>query len=339
VLNSEDQRWVLSPADVGSALDVTEADGAVQVSLNQDRLKERLGGMYDDLTVKPVEAGYEVNGTRISVTPSQTGKSIEEDELMQAIEQGVFEGQREYRVPVVTADPELTTAEAEALMPTDLLGSYRTSYAIVPDDTGDRKENLEIASNAVNGALVAPGEVFSMNDHVMGLDYNSTKVIIDGAETKADGGGLCQVTSTLYNAVNFAGLDVVERYPHYSQLPYIRPGMDATVWFGDGYGNGELDMKFRNTTDGYVLIRQYVANDGYIYADVYGKPNGTKVQMRSRPVYMGDDYSKWVTYQKVTQEGQVLFDGELHTDVYNPLIDDKGKVIKPSEVYVPPVRP
>ena len=98
-----------------------------------------------------------------------------------------------------------------------------------------------------------------MNDHVMGLDYNSTKVIIEGQEAKADGGGLCQVTSTLYMAANFAGLDVVERYPHNAQLPYIRPGLDATVWFGDGYGNGELDMKFENTTDGYLLIQQYVS--------------------------------------------------------------------------------
>lgn len=337
VLNSEDQRWVLSPADVGSALDVTTADGEVKVSLNRDRVKERLESMYADLTVEPVEAGYEVKGNRISVTPSQTGKSIEEDKLMQAIEQGIFEGQREYQVPVVTADPELATAEAEALMPTDLLGSYRTNYAIVPDN-GDRKENLEIASKAVNGTLVAPEEIFSMNEHVMGLDYNATKVIIDGAETKADGGGLCQVTSTLYNAANFAGLDVVERYPHHSQLPYIRPGMDATVWFGDGYGNGELDMKFRNTTDGYLLLRQYVDDDGYIYADVYGRPNGMKVQMSSKPVYMGADYSKWVTYQKVTKNGQVVRSGRLHTDVYNPLVDYKGKVIKPSEVYVPPVR-
>ncbi len=339
VLNAEDQRWTLSPADVGSALNIATVDGDVRVSLDRELLKERMSHIYSELTVEPVEAGYEIDGNRISVTPSQTGKSIEEAKLMEDIERGIFEGELNYQVPVAAADPELTTAEAEALMPTDLLGSYRTDYSIVPDDDGERKENLEIASNAINGTLVAPGEVFSANEILMGLDYKATKVIIDGAETKADGGGLCQVTSTLYMAANFAGLDVVERHPHYSQLPYIRPGMDATVWFGDGYGNGELDMKFENTTDGYLLLRQYVGDDGYIYADIYGRPNGTEVQMRSRPVYKGADYSKWITYQKVKKDGQVLYNGELHTDVYNPLIDDKGKVIKPSEVHVPPVRP
>lgn len=337
VLTAEGQQWTLSPADVGSTLDVTEQDGGLQVNVNRDRLQSSLGNVYAALDVEAQEASYNVSGTQISVIPSQTGKSIQDEQLLGAIEQGVFEGQREYRVPVVTTEPELTTGEANEFMPTESLGNYRTNYSIVPDN-GDRKENLQIASNAVNGTLVAPGEIFSMNGEVAGLDYNKTKVIVDGRETKADGGGLCQVTSTLYMAANFAGLDVIERYPHYAQLPYIRPGMDATVWFGDGYGNGELDMKFQNNTDGYLLLRQYVANDGYIYAEIYGKPNGTQVSMRSKPTYMGADYSKWITYQKVTRNGQTLYNGQLHTDVYEPLVDEKGKTIKPSEVFVPPVR-
>ncbi len=339
VLSAEGQQWTLSPADLGSTLDVNQKDGKLETVVNRERLEERLGNVYGALTVKAQEADYDVSGTEISVIPGQTGQSIEGQKFLGAIEQGVFEGQREYQVPVVTTEPELTTAEASDLMPTDLMGSYRTNYGIVDDPGQQRKENLQIASNAINGTLVAPGEIFSMNDNVMGLDYNSTKVIIEGQEAKADGGGLCQVTSTLYMAANFAGLDVVERYPHNAQLPYIRPGLDATVWFGDGYGNGELDMKFENTTDGYLLLQEYVANDGHIYADIYGKPNGKKVNMRSKPLYMGADASKWITYQTVTQNGQTLRSGELHTDVYYPLTDEKGKTIKPSEVYVPPVRP
>ncbi|MGB3632831.1 MAG: peptidoglycan binding domain-containing protein [Rubrobacteraceae bacterium] len=338
-LTAEGQQWTISPADLGSTLDINQEDGKLQVEMSRERLKERLGNVYGALTVKAKEADYEVSGTEISVVPSQTGKSIESQKFMGAIEQGVFEGKREYQVPVVTAEPGLTTAEANDLMPTDLMGSYRTNYGIVEDPGQQRKENLQIASNAVNGTMVAPGEIFSMNDQVMGLDYNSTKVIIEGQETKADGGGLCQVTSTLYMAANFAGLDVVERYPHNAQLPYIRPGLDATVWFGDGYGNGELDMKFENTTDGYLLLQQYVANDGHIYADIYGKPNGKEVSMTSKPLYKGADASKWITYQTVTENGETLYDGELHTDVYYPLTDEKGKTIKPTEVYVPPVRP
>lgn len=338
LFGAEGNQWTLSPADIGSTLGVTPKDGDLQVSLDRGVMKERLANIYSDLTVEPVEAGYQINGAQVAVTPSTTGKSVETKKLLDEVQSSIFEGQREYQVPVVIAKPDLTTARAESLKPTDLLGDYRTDYSIVPDN-GERLENLQIASNAVNGTLVAPGEVFSMNAHVSGLSYNKTKVIINGAETKADGGGLCQVTSTLYNAANFAGIDVIDRSPHYSQLPYIRPGMDATVWFGGPGTQDDLDMKFQNNTDGYLLLREYVANDGYIYAEIYGKPNGTQVQMSSKPVYMSPESSKWVTYQTVTKNGNTVYDGELHTDVYKALVDEKGKKIKTSEVFVPPVDP
>ena len=338
VFDAEGKQWTLSPADVGSALKVEPKNGELQVSLGRKVMKDRLANVYSDLTVEPVEAGYEVNGNQVTVTESTTGKSIADKKLLGSIESNIFQGQREYQVPVITTKPDLTTARAEELKPTDLLGDYRTNYAIVPDN-GERVANLQIASNAVSGTLVAPGEIFSMNSHVAGLDYNKTKVIIDGQETKADGGGLCQVTSTLYNAANFAGIDVIERSPHYSQLPYIRPGMDATVWFGDAYGNGALDMKFQNNTDGYLLLQEYVSNDGYIYAEIYGKPNGTQVQMTSKPVYMGTGSSEWITYQTVTKNGEVIQDGQLHKDSYRALVDEKGKTIKTSDVPVPPVDP
>ena len=336
--SAEDKQWTLSPADVGSALSVEPKNGDLQVSLNRDVMKDRLANVYNDLTVKPVEAGYEVNGNQVTVTGSTTGKSIESKKLIDEIGGGIFQGQREYRVPVITAKPDLTTERAEALKPTELLGTYRTNYAMVPDN-GDRAENLRIASNAVNGSLVAPGGIFSMNDHVAGLDYYKTKVIVDGKETKADGGGLCQVTSTLYNAVNQAGLNVIDRSPHFSQLPYIRPGLDATVWFGDGYGNGALDMKFKNTSEGYVLLNEYVSSDGYIYAQVYGKPTGLNVKTWSEPVYRNADSAVWDTYQTVKKDGKVLYDGVLHKDSYKALTDEKGELIPADEVPIAPVNP
>ena len=336
-LTAGEEGWTLTPAEIGGALDFAPKGGEVDVALNRERLRAAVSEPLEALAVEPREAGYELNGGEVVVTESQTGRVVDENALFADLEAGLFEGRREYEVPVVTDEPELTTARAEELKPTDLLGKYRTDYAIVEDD-GQRVENLEIASDAVDGVFVAPGETFSMNENVAGLDYNATKVIIDGKETLADGGGLCQVTSTLYMAANYAGLDITERSPHYAQLPYIRPGLDATVWFGDENGAGALDMKFENTTDGYVLIREYVADDGYIYAEVYGKPSNTKVEMSSKPTYMGADYSKWNTYQKITKDGEVTYDGLLHRDTYNPLIDEKGKTIPPPEVPVPAVR-
>ncbi len=334
-LSAEGENWKLSPEGIGQVLSFTPAGGEIQVSLNWESFREATSKMYDTLTVEAVEAGFEVQGSNVSVTESQTGKQIEEEQLFGALEAGLFQGQRDFQVPVITAEPELTTEEAEALKPTELIGSYRTNYSIVPDDKGERVENLEIASNAINGTLLAPGEIFSVNEVAAPLEYNKTKVIIEGKEEKADGGGLCQVSSTLYMAANYAGLDVIERHPHYAQLPYIRPGLDATVWFG------ALDMKFENTTDGYVLLQERVADDGYIYAEIWGRPTGKKVEMNSEPEYRTPEEAKWVTYQKVTENGEVIFDGELHKDVYKPLTDEKGKVIAADseELDIAPVNP
>jgi vancomycin resistance protein YoaR len=329
----EGERWTLSPADVGSSLDVTRNNGELEVSMNRDRLDERLANVYADLTAKPVEAGYEFRGDSIAVTPSKEGRSVEKETLLDAVEGGLFEGKREYEVATVVDKPQFTTSQAESMKPTELLGSYRTNYSIVEDLDGKRAENLEIASGAVNGTFLAPGEVFSMNETVQDEKYHKTHVIIEGREETEEGGGLCQVTSTLYNAVNYAGLDVVERHPHATQLPYIRPGLDATVWFG------ALDMKFENTTDGYILLQEYVSDDGYIYANVYGVPDNVDVKLRSKPLYRTADGAKWVTYMTRTEDGKVTYDGELHTDTYAALIDEDGEKLKADEIPIAAVNP
>jgi vancomycin resistance protein YoaR len=244
-------------------------------------------------------------------------------------------------VPIVTDEPKLTTEEAEKIKPTSRLGNYRTQYTLSTDKSPKRVENLAIGSNAINGMLLAPGEIFSMNEVVSPLHYNKTDVIINGKEDKADGGGLCQVTSTLYMAANYAGLEILERHPHATQLPYIRPGMDATVWFGNENGDGALDMKFKNDTSSYILLREWVADDGYIYAEIWGQPTGREVEMDSEPTYLGADYSKWETYKKVKEDGKVTFDGLFHKDTYQPYVDEHGKVFPPNskEVTVAPVNP
>jgi vancomycin resistance protein YoaR len=335
VLTGQGKEWKLSPKQIGQVLSFKPDSGEIQVSLDREQLRDALSSVIKDLTVKPVEAGYKLEGGGISVTESKTGKKVEEDKLLDDIEAGLFNGKREYEVPVVVDEPTLSTEEAEKLKPTQLLGAYRTNYTLSTDTSPERVENLRIASNAISGKIVAPGEVFSMNEVVSPLDYNKTSVIIEGKEEKADGGGLCQVTSTLYMAANYAGLEIVERHPHATQLPYIRPGLDATVWFGS------LDMKFKNTTDGYLLLQESVGDDGYIYASIYGRPTGKEVEMNSEPEYVGADSSKWITYQKIKENGKVTFDDVIHKDTYQPLVDEHGKIIPPNseELNVAPVNP
>jgi vancomycin resistance protein YoaR len=325
--------WKIMPDKLDSALEVTKQDGAIDVSLDRDSLEGALTPVYDDLTVKTVNAsyGFDSDGDVI-VKPAHDGRKVESDQLLDDIEGGIFEGKREYQVSTTVDKPTYTTAALQSKKPTELLGSYHTNYTATSDKTQARVNNLNTASRAISGTFLAPGEVFSMNDTVSGLNYEEGHVIVENATSSALGGGLCQVTSTLYNAALYAGLDIVERSPHATQLPYIRPGMDATVWFGDQYGNGELDMKFKNTTDGYILLQEYVSNDNYIYAEVYGVPDNVDVRMSSEPDYLGYSSSKWTTYYTKREDGKVV-DREQWATSYGALFED-GKTIPTDEVPV-----
>jgi vancomycin resistance protein YoaR len=195
------------------------------------------------------------------------------------------------------------------------IGEYRTDYRY--SDNPARKYNLRLSAQAVDGTVLEPGQVFSMNDHVEPLDYKKAKVFADGGETVADGGGLCQSTSTIYMAAHYAGLEIVERNPHYTTLPYIRPGFDATVWFGYG-GTEELDMKLKNNMDSDVEIREYVTDDGFLVAEIWGQPTGKEVTMRSEQDFRDLDRGiKWSTYKTVKQDGEVVRQGLLHEDLYS----------------------
>lgn len=327
-LASGEQEWTISPAEVGTALEVTQEDGAIQVGLRKGGLGEYMGDMYEELNAEPKEAGFVMEGEEFSVTPSEIGRRIEDQKFFDDLESGVFEGESAYEIPVAETKPELTTAEAREQKPTTMLGSYETNY-LTYDDSPGRVDNLEISSNAVDGTTLVPGEVFSFNELAEPLDYADTKVIVDGRTDTAEGGGLCQVSSTLYMAANLAGMETVERQPHYAELPYIRPGFDATVWFG------AIDYKFENTNDSPVYIREWVdQSTGTVHSEIWGRPDNVDVQMNSEQVAEyeddeGNPVTEWVTYKTVTENGEVTFDGVVNNDTY--------KYLKPAEEDAPSV--
>ncbi|MDQ3509173.1 MAG: VanW family protein [Actinomycetota bacterium] len=315
VVSGAGEEWTVSPAAIGASLDVTAEGGDFQVALDRQAMRENLGVVYQTINQAPVEASYDVNGTDVSVSPSQEGRRIENQNFLEDIEANIFGGQREFQIPVAVAQPEMTTEQAEAMRPTELLGEYSTNY-LTYDDTPGRVTNLEVGSDAVNGQLVAPGEVFSFNALASQYEYESAGAIIDGQVDEADGGGLCQVSSTLYMAANYAGLEIVERHPHFAELPYIQPGFDATVWFG------ALDMQFRNTTDGYILVEETLDEEsGEVYSAIHGVPQNVAVEMDAQQTLdttdaEGNPVTEWDTFKTVSRNGQVEFNGLYHTDRY-----------------------
>lgn len=318
-LTAANHRWVFDPAQVARMIDVSSHGSRLDVGLSREGFERVASGMLSSLEVSPQSASYSVSGDAVEVLPSHTGRRVEEKKLLAAMEGGLFSGDHSFRVQTRMVKPKLTTREAQRLKPTTLLGSYETDYTW--DTEPGQMANYRIASNAINNTLVAPGQVFSFDDKTEGLHYQPSKVIENGKVKEALGGGMCQISSTLYMAANYAGLKVLERHPHYAQLPYIRPGFDATVWFGSGSGpdSGRLDMKFKNNTSGYLLLKEWVGSDGYVHAQIWGRPTGRHVTMWSKEVASGPGYTRWVTYKKVTKDGRVLFDGVLHVDTYKPL--------------------
>ncbi len=126
------------------------------------------------------------------------------------------------------------------------------------DNSASRVENINIACGAINGIVMYPGGSFSFNDTVGSRSeengYGQAPVIVDGHSEQGCGGGVCQVSSTLYMAVSAAGLQVDERHSHSHKVPYAEKGTDATVVYG------EKDLAFTNNTDGVITL--FIWTDG-----------------------------------------------------------------------------
>lgn len=287
----------------------------------RDAVKSLAGEFYEE----PQNATFHLTDDgQVEVQEAREGRVLDQEATLANLDRALTDLRNE--VPLAEGKapkPQVTTEEVRKLRPTEVIGEYKTDFRW--DSNPSRKANMKLAASAVNGTLVAPGEVFSFNEHASGLDYDQAKTFSDGGVGYADGGGLCQVSSTLYMAAQYAGLEIVERHPHYAVLPYIKPGFDATVWFGDEYGYGVQDMKFRNTTDGYILVREWVDDQGFLRTEIQGQPTGKKVEMRTEKIFESTVRGiKWATYKRVTKDGEVLFDGLIHDYIYsyNPPVDD-----------------
>jgi vancomycin resistance protein YoaR len=141
-------------------------------------------------------------------------------------------------------------SELLANIRTKMIGYYATYYN---SRNTQRSHNISLATDAINNHVVFPGEIFSFNQTV-GMrtkekGYLPAPIIVRGELSEGIGGGICQVSSTLFNAVDRSGLHILKRYSHSKRVPYVPPGRDATVsWYGP-------DFTFKNTYNQPILIR------------------------------------------------------------------------------------
>lgn len=183
---------------------------------------------------------------------------------VQAAKEQIKEYQEEYVIGLSITEPEITVEKlGEEAFP-DVLGSFSTNYGA---SASNRGINIAIAANTINGTILLPGEVFSYNqvvgDTTPAKGYTLGGSYLNGELVQSYGGGICQVSSTLYNAVLYANLDVVLRYNHSSAVGYVAASRDATVSYGG------KDFQFRNSRQ-YPIKIVASATNGVLKVAIHG---------------------------------------------------------------------
>jgi len=184
----------------------------------------------------------------------KVGYRIPREEALAAYRQALAQGKKVFYLPAETLEPEVSVHGLELRGIRELVAEGVTDFR---GSSWNRVQNLRLAARKLDGIIIPRGAVFSFNQALGPVDeehgYKEGYVILGDRTEKGVGGGVCQVSSTVFRAAFFAGLPILERKPHSYQLRYYRPaGLDATVYAP------WVDLKFKNDTPGDLLLRTYV---------------------------------------------------------------------------------
>jgi vancomycin resistance protein YoaR len=180
----------------------------------------------------------------------------------------------------------MSDAEYRSMIFRDILG---TAYSTFNASNKDRTTNVKLAANFCNDTVLLPGQVFSYND-VVGprteeRGFKKASVYVGDTVQNGLGGGICQVTSTLYLATLYSDLEIVERYNHSRDVPYVPDGLDATVVYGS------KDFKFKNNGEFPIRIQMIVRNNK-LTVNVYGTQTVPGKQVKMEVVELSRDPAK-----------------------------------------------
>lgn len=247
-----------SPELLAAAASFEPSGSRLEMALDGQKLALHLRESVPELESAPVDASFELTEDGPKIIADSTGTAVDADELAANILAATHTEERTVEVPIVEVEADLNLAAAEALGVKERISEFSTNL------TSDavRTENLRTGAAAIDGVLVLPGETFSLLDTLDPITeengYGGAGILIDGVIVEGIGGGLSQLATTLYNAVFFAGLEVVEHQPHSQYISRYPEGREATIYVPS------IDMKFRNDSDFGVLIESWVA-DGQIH--------------------------------------------------------------------------
>ena len=270
-------RWRLPRYRIAALLALPRG-GATQVAVAGKGADAWLAGLGRAVDREPANATFEVVSGGIRVVPARPGRELDVPATVRALEAALFsDTDRTARLAVRVAQPERTTAEARAMGIEGVVGSYTTTYGGTPG----RLHNVRLVAELIDGTLIAPGSTFSFNgttgERNAERGFQEAPVIINGELQNGIGGGVCQVSTTVFNSAYEAGLPIGKRTNHALYISHYPTGRDATVNYPD------LDLTFTNDTGKWLLLRAFVGT-GSLTVNLYGTPQDRRVESQAAPL-------------------------------------------------------
>lgn len=263
-------------------------DDDLNLVLNSERVKAFVSQLATSINVVPRDAKLTISDGKVGVFQlSQTGKTLDEAKALTDIQSALFarinEGTtvdaKTINLVISTGQPDVTSDDISKYGINEVVGTGTTSFYNSPSN---RVHNITIGAAAINGVLLKPGETFSTLGHLGKIDASTgylPELVIKNDKTVPDfGGGLCQVSTTLFRAAMNSGMKITERRNHAYRVSYYEPpaGMDATIF------DPSPDFKFVNNFSSYILIQSQIVGTKLTFT-FYGTKDGRTV-VTSTPV-------------------------------------------------------
>lgn len=284
IFQSGEKEFKVEPKEWGKWVVIRETGRKNILALDESAFKSYLQEKIDgEIESEFEEAKFVMEGGKVKeFKAGQAGQKINVEVILKAAEKAIFEGgERKIQLVMETVQPELTLEKVNTFGIKELLGVGKTNFKGSPLN---RRKNIARGAAIFNGILIAPGEIFSTINRLKPIDDTNgffPELVIKGNKTTPEfGGGLCQVSTTLFRAVLASGLPVLERTAHAYRVSYYEPpvGMDATIY------DPAPDFKFLNDTGNYILVQARVEGDNLIF-EFWGTKDGRSVKMSDPKIF------------------------------------------------------
>lgn len=236
-------------------------DIPLEYDISSIKVEDVIDEIGQDIDIEPKDAKIRITGGNIEISEEQIGQKVNKESLSKAIINNIYD-LKNIEVPIDMAKPRYTKDYYKRI--NGIIGEYKTTFV---NSSESRANNIRLSSKGLDGKILHPGESMSYNEVLgpitKGRGYKDAPVIINGSLVPGVGGGICQTSTTLYNALLLADMTITERSPHSIPINYVPKGTDAAV--AEGY----KDLKFRNDHDFPVYINAKVVGRS-VYFQIYG---------------------------------------------------------------------